>query len=88
MTSRVLKCGALLIALGAPVTAYAANGIGSVTGTSTPEVITPPTTAAPRTPASPSPPIGTTSPGIAGPATPVAPNRMSAPSGSPAKPPG
>jgi hypothetical protein len=88
MTSKVLKCGAFLIALAAPIAAHAANGIGSVTGTSTPQVITPPTTAAPQTPASPSPPIGATSPGIAGPVAPVAPNRMSAPSGSAAKPPG
>jgi hypothetical protein len=88
MTGKIIKCGAVLIALAAPIAAHAANGIGSVTGTSTPQVVTPPTTAAPQTPATSSPPIGTTSPGIAGPATPVAPSRVGAPSGSSAKPPG
>jgi hypothetical protein len=81
MTSNVIKCGALLIALLPPIAAYAANGIGSVTGTSTPEVVMPPTTAAPQTPANPSPPVGTTAPGVVGsPATGIAPNRMGAPS--------
>ena len=84
MTWNIIKCGVVSISLLAPIAAYAAdNGIGGVTGTSTPQVVTPPTTAAPQTPANPSPPIGTTSPGIGGQA--LAPNRMSTPSGSPAK---
>jgi hypothetical protein len=85
MTCNIIKCSVVSIALLAPIAVYAAdNGIGGFTGTSTPQVVTPPTTAAPQTPANPSPPIGTTSPGI-GALAPVAPNRMSAPSGSPAK---
>jgi Chromate transporter len=61
MTSNVLKYPVLLIALIAPAaTCPAAEGIGSFTGTSTPEVITPPTTAAPQTPAYPSPQTGPT----------------------------
>jgi hypothetical protein len=85
MASDIIKAGVISIALLAPIMAYAAdNGIGGITGTSTPQVVTPPTTAAPQTPANPSPPIGTTSPGIGGQA-PVVPNRMSAPGGSPTK---
>jgi hypothetical protein len=68
MASHVLKCAALLIAFTAPGAARCdADGIGSFTGTSTPQVVTPPTTAAPQTPAYPQPPIGTTSPFYAAP---------------------
>jgi hypothetical protein len=61
MPSNVLKYAVLLIALIAPIaTCPAAEGIGGFTGTATPEVITPPTTAAPQTPAYPSPQMGPT----------------------------
>jgi hypothetical protein len=60
MTNNVLKICALTMALLAPGAACAAKGIGSVTGTTTPEVVTPQTSAPPQTPAQPSPPIGTT----------------------------
>jgi hypothetical protein len=78
MTNKVLRYSVLLVVLVAPITAYAASGIGAVTGTSTPQVVTPPTNAAPQTPANQSAPIGTTSPGV-GSTMPVAPNRMRAP---------
>jgi hypothetical protein len=85
MTSNIIKWGVVSIPLLAPMAAYAAdNGIGDVTGTSTPQVVTPPTTAAPQTPANPSPPIGTTSPGV-GAQAPAVPNRTSASGGSPTK---
>jgi len=60
MMNNVLKYCVLTIALLAPAAAYSANGIGSVTGTTTPEVVTPQMSAPPQTPAQPSPPIGTT----------------------------
>jgi hypothetical protein len=59
VTSKALKYSAILIAamtLGAAQSA--ADGIGSFTGTSTPQVITPQMTPAPQTPAYPSPVIG------------------------------
>jgi hypothetical protein len=59
MTSKAFKYSAVLIAamtLGAA--RGAADGIGSFTGTSTPQVITPQMTPAPQTPAYPPPPIG------------------------------
>jgi hypothetical protein len=46
----------LLVGLTGSTAAYA--GIGDFTGTSTPTVITPPTTPAPQTPAYPTPPVG------------------------------
>jgi hypothetical protein len=46
----------LLLGLTGSTAAYAA--IGDFTGTSSPTVITPPTTPAPQTPAYPAPPIG------------------------------
>jgi hypothetical protein len=59
MKSIWLKSGLAAVALLAPIAGQAANGIGSVTGTSTPEVVTPQTSPAPQTPAYPQPPIGT-----------------------------
>jgi hypothetical protein len=54
-----LKSFTLLLALTASgATRSAADGIGSFTGTSTPQVITPQMTPAPQTPAYPSPVIG------------------------------
>ena len=61
MANAHLRCGALLIGLLASTAALAA--IGDFTGTSTPTVVTPPTTPAPQTPAYPPPPIGTVGPG-------------------------
>ena len=59
MIEYVFKRAALLIAFTASgVTLAGADGIGSYTGTSTPQVIVPQTTPAPQTPAYPSPPIG------------------------------
>jgi hypothetical protein len=62
MTNNGLRCAALLIALVAPGAAFvAAEGIGSHTGTSTPQVVTPSNTVAPpQTPAYPPPRIGAT----------------------------
>jgi hypothetical protein len=62
MTNNGLRCAALLIALAAPGGAFvAAEGIGSHTGTSTPQVVTPSNTVAPpQTPAYPPPRIGAT----------------------------
>jgi hypothetical protein len=78
MTGKTLQCGALLIALIAPVASYA-DGIGSVTGTSTPQVVTPTTSAPPQTPAYPQQPPGTTIPGGVGSPIGAAPNRASPP---------
>ena len=58
MTSSFLRCAILLIALASAAGPCAADGIGSFTGTSTPQVITPQMTPAPQTPAYPSPVIG------------------------------
>jgi hypothetical protein len=82
--SKVSVRSLVLIALLASVSNVAAEGIGSVTGTSTPQVVTPRTTAAPQTPAQPSPPIGTTTPTVM---APVAPNRATPGLIAPAKPP-
>jgi hypothetical protein len=61
MTNNTFKYAALIIAWMAPISTCSADGIGSFTGTSTPQVITPHTTEAPQTPAYPEPPIGTNS---------------------------
>jgi hypothetical protein len=59
VTSKALKYSAVLIAAMTLGAAHgAADGIGSFTGTSTPQVITPQMTPAPQTPAYPSPVIG------------------------------
>ena len=59
MTSKALKYSAILIvAMTLGAAQSAADGIGSFTGTSTPQVITPQMTPAPQTPAYPSPVIG------------------------------
>jgi hypothetical protein len=78
MTGKILKCGVLLITLMAPVASYA-DGIGSVTGTSTPQVVTPTTSAPPQTPAYPQQPPGTTGLGGVGSPTGIAPYRASLP---------
>ena len=58
MTSDVLKCGALIIALLAPVESFA-DPLGSLDdNTSPPSIIVPPTTLPPQTPPSPPSPIG------------------------------
>jgi hypothetical protein len=75
MTSSFLKCGALLAALIAPVaTCSAANGIGSFTGTSNPEVIVPPLIGPPQTPSYLVPPIYAPDPAFV-----VTPSRKNAP---------
>ncbi len=77
MTSNLFKCGALLVAFIAPNTAcLAANGIGGFTGTSNPEVVTPPLIGPTPTPSYLSPPI---IPTIQYPASRIAPVPMSAP---------
>ena len=59
MIENAFKRVAFLIAFTASgANLSAADGIGSFTGTSTPQVITPQTTPAPQTPAYPSPVIG------------------------------
>ncbi|WP_158817600.1 hypothetical protein [Methylocapsa sp. S129] len=79
MTNNVRRRCALLIAFMASMaTGAAASGIGDITGTSTPEVVTPSTTPAPQTPAYPSPPVGSGAPAFPG--SPYAAHqRMSAP---------
>jgi hypothetical protein len=62
MTSNVLKCGALLIALIAPVETRAEDN-----NTSPPTVIVPQTTPAPQTPAYPPPPVGANAFGVVAP---------------------
>jgi hypothetical protein len=78
MTGKILKCGVLLITLMAPVASYA-DGIGSVTGTSTPQVVTPTTSAPPQTPAYPQQPPGTTGLGGIGSPIGIAPSRARPP---------
>lgn len=65
MTSTVLKCSALLIALIAPVETRAEDN-----NTSPPTVVVPQTTPAPQTPAFPPPPIGANAFGVVAPRTP------------------
>jgi|SRR5471030_393217 hypothetical protein len=78
MKTGVFRSGIMVLAFLAPVAGNAANGIGGVTGTSTPQVVTPSTSPAPQTPANPSPAVGATAPAIAGPPA-VAHNRAHAP---------
>jgi hypothetical protein len=78
MPIKILQCGALFAALIVPVaTCSAASGIGSITGTSTPQVAMP-TLAPPQTPATPAPPFGASVLGGIGPSG-FVPNLMSAP---------
>lgn len=57
MRSRFLTVAALIAASVAPETGMAANGIGNVTGTSSPEVVTPPLIGPTPTPSYLAPPI-------------------------------
>jgi hypothetical protein len=59
MKSAWLVAAAIATALMIPMASQAANGIGAVTGTPSPEVVSPQTTPPPQTPAYPQPPIGT-----------------------------
>jgi hypothetical protein len=74
MTTTIFKCSALLIALIAPLGAYAEDD-----NTSPPGVVVPQTTPAPQTPAFPSPPIGANNFAPAAPTVRSAPSPSSAP---------
>jgi hypothetical protein len=80
MPIKILQCGALLTAFIVPVATCSAatNGIGSITGTSTPQVVAPSTIAPPPTPAPPSQPFRASVLGGVGPSG-FAPNLTSAP---------
>jgi hypothetical protein len=74
MTSRFLRSAALAVALVALAQTHAADdGIGVVTGTSTPQVIVPPGAGAPQTPAFAPPSAATVAPEVIVPPTTAAP---------------
>jgi hypothetical protein len=58
MLSKLLICGVLVVAVAMSMsTCFAANGIGDVTGTSSPEVVMPPLIGPAQTPSYLAPPI-------------------------------